>query len=57
MIEKIAKRLAFRAAQISGDPLLTGEEEFWYSLSGRDQRLWTATAGEAIETVQKGGGL
>lgn len=49
MRDQLAKRLAHRAAKIAGDPLLTGEEDHWQSLSRFDQRVWAFVAAEAAE--------
>lgn len=55
MIEDIARRLAYRAAQINGDPLLTGEADHWFSLPGQAQRAWRWAAAEAVKMAEGGG--
>lgn len=50
---RLAKFLAYQAAAVDGNPLLTGEEAHWYSLGRGHQNCWLFIAATAVVIVRE----
>lgn len=56
-VPELARHLAYRAAMINSEPMLTGKEDYWQSIPRNDQRKWEFVAAEVVEMIRKEEGL